>query len=360
MSITRPTNSNGVQTITMPETTNQPDSSPAFLAGFWNRIFNSQAHLHDNGTTTMPPYLGEGGIWARPNNAGTQVNMFHTSDQKEVFWVNENGVYLPIGMARDASVVTTNLNQLMKEGLYWYDAAITGTTGFPSLIKSGNIWIQKSVRSSTLTHYHQVIFSDEGEMAYRRSVVTLGSAVSWSDWRVFSYTGIVSQVLSGIISPYSGSFGGQSNKHPINRRTGIVDLDYAICDGGTYTASDGVSVTTPDLRDRFIVGAGGGSVSGQTGGSASHSHTGSIGATTLTAAQMPSHTHSLYREVGEMGYSSEYGPTLVGATGFSRSFYYDFGATSATGSSGSHTHTMTTNNTDTRPPFYALAYIMKL
>jgi len=51
-------------------------------------------------------------------------------------------------------------------------------------------------------------------------------------------------------------------------------------DGRTYTAPDGTQVTTPNLKDRFIVGAGREYSVGATGGEAFH---------TLTVAEIPSH-----------------------------------------------------------------------
>ena len=70
-----------------------------------------------------------------------------------------------------------------------------------------------------------------------------------------------------------------------------VPAGWALCNG-----SNG----TPDLRDRFVVGAGGTRAPGVTGGAASgttssagaHSHTGSTGGTALTVAQIPGHTHT--------------------------------------------------------------------
>ncbi len=101
-----------------------------------------------------------------------------------------------------------------------------------------------------------------------------------------------------------------------------VPTGWHICDGTTGT---------PDLRDKFVVGAGSTYAKGATGGEATH---------TLTVGEMPSHTHS-YNVKGGTG--SEQG----GGSGS-----YDIGKTTgSTGGDGAH------NNL---PPYHALYYIMKL
>ena len=100
-----------------------------------------------------------------------------------------------------------------------------------------------------------------------------------------------------------------------------VPSGWHICDGTTGT---------PDLRDKFVVGAGTTYAKGATGGEATH---------TLTVGEMPSHTHS-YSVKGGSG--SEQG----GGSGS-----YDIGnTTGSTGGDGAH------NNL---PPYHALYYIMK-
>lgn len=191
--------------------------------------------------------------------------------------------------------------------------------------------------------------------------------------------------LSGVISPFSGSFGGTGNKHPIERKTGEPNTAYALCDGGTYTAPDGAKVVTPDLRDRFIVGAGSSYAVSATGGSTTQSHTvtvastaagGTVGGTTLTTATMPNHPHGGVIS-DQTTTNGTYGAWRVKSQPLSQSGdsttpeiqVYIPGSTGATGSGGSHahpftgtahTHTATVAAADNRPPYYALAFIMKL
>lgn len=122
---------------------------------------------------------------------------------------------------------------------------------------------------------------------------------------------------------------------------------------------------TPDLRDRFVVGAGSTYAVANTGGSVS---------VTLSTSQIPSHTHSFSATTNttgahthtEQNYSSNGtgdgsgpGSSCCGGTiensGVQTLSNGDHshtvsGTTGAAGSGGSH---------ENRPPYYALAYIMK-
>ena len=83
-----------------------------------------------------------------------------------------------------------------------------------------------------------------------------------------------------------------------------IPAGWALCDGTNGT---------PDLRDRFVAGAGGAYTPGDTGGADS---------VTLTTAQMPAHSHS-------------------GSTGSAGGHSH----TATTSSAGSHSHSGSTNST---------------
>lgn len=158
-----------------------------------------------------------------------------------------------------------------------------------------------------------------------------------------------------------------------------VPSGWVLCDGANGT---------PNLRDRFVVGAGSTYAVGATGGSTAsssagghthtesaaggHDHTGASGGTTLTTAQIPAHTHSWSGTS-----TSEDNNYTAGATKYLKEASTANNAsftetTTSVGSGESHNHTITAEGNHTHtinavgdhthtvtPPYYALAYIMK-
>jgi microcystin-dependent protein len=117
---------------------------------------------------------------------------------------------------------------------------------------------------------------------------------------------------------------------------------------------------TPDLRDRFVLGAGGSYSVGASGGYNQWTQNYNITVTshTLTTAELPVHSH-IWEDnycVANTGRGGGDAPSSgVNKTGAS-------GTTNATGSGGSHGHTSsyaTINWTENKPPCVALRYIMK-
>jgi len=98
------------------------------------------------------------------------------------------------------------------------------------------------------------------------------------------------------------------------------------------------SLLTPDLRDRTIVGVSSANSKALAQGIGANTVTptgniaGSTGATTLTTAQIPSHTHSGTLLGGGAG------KNVVNAEGG-----YALGSPGNTGSGGSHDHTLSAN-----------------
>ena len=153
----------------------------------------------------------------------------------------------------------------------------------------------------------------------------------------------------GGILPFSGTFGGEGNRFPIPLGEDAPDMHWCLCDG---TTTNGLPV--PDLRGRMIRGASDSVPAGSTGGSEKHSHSlsGTVGATTLSVEQMPSHVHSGVERSG----GPDHHHSAEGA-----GYYTSYSNTDAAGGSKSHTHTLSgaSGAADSLPPYYALAYIMR-
>jgi microcystin-dependent protein len=137
----------------------------------------------------------------------------------------------------------------------------------------------------------------------------------------------VDPFTAGMIIIWSGSLGS-------------VPAGWVLCDGNN---------STPDLRDRFIAGAGNTYAVGATGGSAnaivvSHTHTATV--------TDPGHNHTFpYAPNNNSGpFSIDGGPTNT-------NFYTT--STATTGISVTNASAGTSGTNANLPPYYALAYIMK-
>jgi microcystin-dependent protein len=112
---------------------------------------------------------------------------------------------------------------------------------------------------------------------------------------------------------------------------------WALCDGQVHNG-----VQTPDLRDRFIVGAGSSYNLNDTGGESTH---------TLTIAEMPSHSHRFWRKNNGGAYGDGEGTNYSGQSGQYSDEWVGVKTIENTGGSQPH------NN---MPPYYALYYIMRV
>ena len=151
-----------------------------------------------------------------------------------------------------------------------------------------------------------------------------------------------------------------------------VPAGWALCNGQTSSGR-----TTPDLRGRFVVGAGQGSgLSNRSVGA-----TGGAETITLTVAQLPAHNHTFSGTTSDSGehnhayFDAQFAEWQSGKSnnGYGSKSGYDtdntpLGYDRTTGGAGKHNHTFsgTTgsvgsgNAIDKLPPFYALAYIMRV
>jgi hypothetical protein len=177
-------------------------------------------------------------------------------------------------------------------------------------------------------------------------------------------SGLVFSLPAGLIMLWSGS-------------AASIPAGWALCDGQNGT---------PNLADRFVIGAGGTREPGDTGGATEHTHTATAadgGAHThgitvaghaLTVSQLPPHTHSNGVVDSDASLfnrgSVAANPTRNDSIDNNNSNGIFEGVTSSTGSgathshsatstsAGSHSHALTVAEQNNLPPFYALCYIM--
>jgi microcystin-dependent protein len=168
---------------------------------------------------------------------------------------------------------------------------------------------------------------------------TAPTAAIGTDSTQIATTAFVKDIIpSGVILLWSGS-------------TGSIPAGWVLCDGTN---------STPDLRNRFVVGAGDTYAVGATGGADS---------VTLTTSQIPSHNHTATStsSVSDPGHSHTFtGTAPSGGTGDSSRIAEPTTRTTNSATTGISVSTSTSiGNTgggsshENRPPYYALAYIMK-
>lgn len=160
--------------------------------------------------------------------------------------------------------------------------------------------------------------------------------------------GVSAVVAPGVIVMFGGS---------------VAPEGWHLCNGTAHGSTELAaaigSPLTPNLVDRFIVGAGATYAQGAVGGEATHA---------LTEAEMPYHAHTVPRtniQSGPDGHSTatQYGngtlpatftfaPAVVNAAtgGYGDYWHTDPVLTTALGSGAAH---------ENRPPYYALTFIIK-
>ena len=312
----------------------------------------------------------------------------------------------------------TNLNLSVSNGLVTVLLDF-GTSAFPGADR----WLQIGVRTNGSAADFTTLSPRQKLTATPYSMTAANFSGAISDAQLSAnvallnganvFTGPISSIAggttnymvpSGLVAIWSGS--------PAN-----IPAGWVLCDGNNGT---------PDLRDRFVVGAAGSYGVGSTGGAASHTHSVAMGGNATDAAG--AHTHTLSGSTdAESGHThsvpglSVPGLSVPGLSGGNLQFsrQVDFGSSGSSGgpwiisvfsgtsgspkfntswagatdsqgshshtvsgasgagsahshtltgasaaSAGAHTHTIsftvTSGSADSRPPYYALCYIMKL
>lgn len=206
---------------------------------------------------------------------------------------------------RDTNLNWTNANPILLDGeLIIIDHETEGLK-----IKIGD-----GINSYDKLNYFNAVYSGEPVYSYAE-IQRLDNAIS----RLETMINSVQTIPSGMIMIWSGS---------------QIDIPegWVLCDGTN---------NTPDLTDKFVLGAGGTYNIGDVGGEATH---------TLTVEEMPTHTHTYKRHAFDRNDTGEAtGEDVYGANNKTLAAY--MGTSESTGGGQAH------NN---MPPYYALCYIMKI
>jgi len=293
---------------------------------------------------------------------------------------------------------TTDVNTITKTGIYF-------GTGVANAPVNTEILVESFTNASGIAH--QKLLDKQNGVEYTRTK----HASAWKPWdRVITATQVVNDLISNDVDkPLSAKQGKVLNTAllgikavPIGTivmyhgQLGSLSAEWAFCDG---------SGPTPDLRDMFISGA------------VSESDIGVIGGT--LNATMPSHTHSAAHDhsatvmsSGDHTHSASHNHSASSKAAGAHTHTYDYARGSSptsrevddgsdfkanvgwradrTNSAGNHAHTITVNTKslttsrsgdhthsivvaesasgtgaaggvgDNRPPYYKLAYIMKI
>ena len=224
---------------------------------------------------------------------------------------------LTLGLDMPPSYVNNAIQEMMAQIKQWKDGYTDPITGLPvyQSLTVQNIDVEGVIKLNDTA-------GNDGQV-----IVSKGPSASpeWGD-----------AFVTGMIMLWSGS-------------TGTVPNGWRLCDG---------TGGTPDLRNRFVVGAGDTYAVDATGGSAnavlvSHNHTGSTNTTGNHSHTLPHYLVQAVAGTGDIDRDNEYQQwkALSGQS---------------TRATGNHAHSFTTTTAGESgtnknlPPYYALAYIMKV
>lgn len=225
----------------------------------------------------------------------------------------------------------SNLNAALSSDTVTFD--YSSPTGGPGGWINGFASTHNNYLSSYIVNVHR---SHNWYLGWNDSKDSINTS-----WVKIWHSGNLSPVPIGGIILWSGSVAS-------------IPSGWALCNG-----SNG----TPDLRNRFVVGAGSTYSPGNTGG---------LDKVTLSLAEMPSHFHQIGVMVAKWGdNSNNRNFPDFNSTSYPDSDYggniarwrtrYQGGSTNYTSAGPSNGRTQgTTTAHENRPPYYALAYIMRI
>lgn len=224
-----------------------------------------------------------------------------------------------------------SLNTLVTSGVYRLNASHGNAPANAS-------WSQLLVAHAGGDTIFQIVIPHAADSLYYRSgnPMDVGGSGSWRAWKELSPK---ADPPGGGIIMFTGSFGGSDGKRPIDTITGVANESWVKCDGTNGT---------PNLMDRFVVGAGSSYAIGATGGENSH---------TLSWNEMPVHNHYVGSKpnMGDVYWDNINGT----ANSFSSKSFkasdstYTVGYPNTSNAGAGWAH-------ENRPPFYALAFIKRI
>lgn len=198
------------------------------------------------------------------------------------------------------------------------DFTVTGKATFNATETTGNAVVNGTNTVKTLSVTESAVLA--GDVRVTGELNLTGGALAMPADATFTIGGVSAVLPKGVIVMWSGS-------------QASIPSGWALCNGVNGT---------PDLRNRFIVGAGSTYGVGATGGADN---------VTLTVNQMPNHSHNYFGDDqlsvrANIAYYSGGYDAKSEKSGNAAYFL-----TSSTGGSQPH---------ENRPPYYALCFIIKL
>ena len=296
-----------------------------------------------------------------------------------------------------------------ENGIYIDSVSYTASTG-KTLVSIRGTTLPATVAAVEHSLSSRAISQSKEVQAYRDLVERVSASLNESE-RICTekaqivQAAVMSLMLPGVVVPfYRVNLGGPEKRNPIFWGETEPDTGWLICDGG----SDGRGGSVPDLRGKFVMCSTYSGDAGQTGGATSVTPTvsvqnvtqgGSIGNTTaggsvaasatyvsvqhttLDNNTLPAHSHQLNAAQvcesgrgrfcvdtgagGLIGYS--WVSTIGNSWGHTHGItdpghYHAFSGTAHTHTftGAAHTHSATANTINTLPPYYKMAYCVKL
>jgi microcystin-dependent protein len=318
---------------------------------------NNNGTLTVTGATTLSDTLTVSGATTMNNSLNINTNYGSTLNPSVAITDTVSGQNLYIV----PNIVTGN----------WNPASVTGNI---SIIAKGSEEGQGVLELTCWSGNKSIIVisNDEVFLEYNDSTITLDSSGTTIDssLKVSGATTASSFVGNGV-TPIGGiiMWSGDINNNSPKDTNGVIHTNWKICDGTN---------NTPDLKGRFIVGQNPSDDSFST-----IKNTGGEKEVTLTVDQMPKHTHTIndggshLHEVNNIGNdkSAIYaylannngtGNADLGG-GDKGNEQFDIATNDWSDhrvSSGAHSHTIENNGGSNAhnnlPPYYVLAYIMRI